>query len=78
MSNLLKLIPGAGTVIGGTISGTTAGLLTTAMGEAYILVMEAVFKGEISSTEVGTAAGIAKMKKLFASQMKGTKASTSN
>ena len=78
VSNLLKLIPGAGTVIGGTISGTTAGLLTTAMGEAYILVMEAVFKGEISSTEVGTAAGIAKMKKLFASQMKGTKASTSN
>lgn len=78
VSNLLKLIPGAGTVVGGTISGTTAGLLTTAMGEAYILLMEAVFKGEISSTEVGTKAGIAKMKTLFASQLKGAKANTSN
>ena len=45
-SNLLKLVPGAGTVLGGSISGATAGLLTTALGEAYILLMEAVFKGE--------------------------------
>jgi uncharacterized protein (DUF697 family) len=33
--NLLKLIPGGGSVVGGLINGTTAALLTTAMGEAY-------------------------------------------
>ncbi|MEA4933381.1 MAG: GTPase [Lawsonibacter sp.] len=70
VSNLLKLIPGAGTAIGGTVSGTTAGLLTTAMGEAYILLMEAVFRGEISSADIGTAAGKKKMKELFKKQIK--------
>lgn len=35
VSGLLKLIPGAGSVIGGTISAATAGSLTTAMGYAY-------------------------------------------
>jgi uncharacterized protein (DUF697 family) len=33
--NLLKLIPGAGSIIAGVINGTTAAALTTAMGEAY-------------------------------------------
>lgn len=32
---LIKLIPGAGTVIGGTISAATAGVLTTVMGYAF-------------------------------------------
>lgn len=35
-SNLLKLIPGAGSVAGGAIAATTAGALTTVFGEAYI------------------------------------------
>lgn len=35
VSGLLKLIPGAGSIIGGTISATTAATLTTAMGYAY-------------------------------------------
>ena len=39
VSNLLKLIPGAGTVGGAAISGTTAGLITAALGETYILIM---------------------------------------
>jgi len=39
VSNLLKLIPSVGTVAGGMISGTTAGLLTTALGESYIKIM---------------------------------------
>lgn len=69
-TNLLKLVPVAGTVIGGTISGATAGLITTAMGESYILLMEAVFKGEINGADIGTKAGKSKMKKLLKSQMK--------
>lgn len=72
-SNLLKLVPGAGTIVGGTISGATAGLITTALGEAYILLMEAVFRGEIKSSELGTAVGKAKMKELFRQKLKENK-----
>lgn len=73
VSNLLKLVPGAGTVIGGTISGATAGLLTTALGEAYILLMEAVYKGELNSSEINTEAGKSKMKALFKERIKANK-----
>jgi uncharacterized protein (DUF697 family) len=54
VSNLLKLIPGAGTVIGGTISAATAGAVTTALGEAYIATLAALFtdsKGESPRSE---------------------------
>lgn len=69
-SNLLKLVPGAGTVLGGSISGATAGLLTTALGEAYILLMEAVFRGEIKSNELNTEVGINKLKELCKLRLK--------
>ena len=39
VSNLLKLIPGPGTLIGGAISATTAAALTEAIGHAYIQVL---------------------------------------
>ena len=39
VSNLLKFIPGVGLVAGGAISATTAGGLTTALGELYIVVL---------------------------------------
>ncbi len=42
VSNLLKLIPVAGTIIGGAISGTTASTLTTALAFSYIEVMKRV------------------------------------
>lgn len=70
VSNLLKFIPGAGTLVGGSISGATAGLLTTALGEAYILLMEAVYKGELQSSDINTDEGKAKMKELFKRRMK--------
>lgn len=63
--SLLKLVPGAGTIAGGAISGATAGLLTTALGEAYILFMEALYNGEISPKDVNTAEGKEKLKALF-------------
>lgn len=40
VGGLLKLIPGAGSVVGGAISATIAGSLTTALGEAYIAVLK--------------------------------------
>lgn len=39
VSNLLKLIPGVGWIVGGFISGTTAAILTASMAEAYIKLM---------------------------------------
>jgi len=73
VSNLLKLIPGAGTIAGGSISGATAGLLTTAMGEAYILLMEAIYKGELKSADINSEEAKKKMKELFKAGMKSKK-----
>ncbi|MBQ9519659.1 MAG: DUF697 domain-containing protein, partial [Firmicutes bacterium] len=52
VSNVLKLIPGAGSVVGGTISGATAGLITTALGESYIKIMELVYLGELKKDDI--------------------------
>lgn len=73
VSNLLKLIPGIGTVAGGAISGATAGVLTTALGESYIKVMEMIYKGEIKSEDVYSGNGKNEMKKLFKSELKKKK-----
>lgn len=70
VSNLLKLIPGIGTVAGGLISGTTAGLLTTALGEAYIKIMEMVFKGELSKEDLYSEDGQNTMTQLFKTELK--------
>ena len=71
-ANLLKLVPGAGTVLGGTISGATAGIITTALGEAYIMLMEAIYKGDLKASELGTAEGKKKLKDLFKKKIKET------
>lgn len=42
-TNLLKLIPGAGSVAGSVIGAATAGILTTTLGEIYIATLVAVF-----------------------------------
>ena len=39
VAQLLKLVPGAGTLVGGLISGTTAALVTTSLGYSYIAVL---------------------------------------
>lgn len=46
VSNLIKLIPGVGTLVGGVISGTTAALLTASMARAYIKLMTMVVRSE--------------------------------
>lgn len=43
VGGLLKLLPGAGSVVGGVISASTAAAMTTAFGEAYIAALEALF-----------------------------------
>lgn len=73
VSNLLKLIPGVGTVAGGLISGTTAGLLTTALGEAYVKIMEMVYLGEIKKEDLFTEKGKDTMSQLFKDELKKKK-----
>jgi len=43
VGGLLKFIPGAGSLLGGIISASTAAAITTAFGEAYIATLEALF-----------------------------------
>ena len=43
VANLLKLLPGAGTAVGGVVSATTAATLTTVLGELYIAALDAAF-----------------------------------
>lgn len=73
VSNLLKMIPGAGSVAGGAISSATAGLITAALGEAYLGIMELVFKGEMSIDELSTEKGKNIMTTLFKQKLKKEK-----
>jgi len=43
VASLLKMIPGAGSVVGGTIAAATAAALTIAFGEAYIAALDMLF-----------------------------------
>ena len=70
VSGLLKLIPGFGTAVGGAISGATAGLITTALGEAYIQVMELMAKGEIDANAFSTKEGKKQMETMFKTELK--------
>lgn len=65
VSTLLKFIPGAGTIAGSAISAGTAGVITAALGEAYIGIMELVFKGEMKLEDISTKKGKEKMSDLF-------------
>lgn len=75
VSSIMKLIPGAGTVLGAAISAGTAGIITTALGEAYIGVMELVFRGEMSLDEISTQKGKDTMSALFKQYLKTGKES---
>lgn len=70
VTNLLKLVPGVGTAAGAAISGSTAVVMTTALGEAYIGIMTMMFNGEISADELETSAGRNKFSDLFKKRLK--------
>ena len=70
VSNLVKLIPGVGIVAGGAISAATAGVLTAALGEAYIGIMTLVFNGEMSIDDLGTKRGKDQMAAMFKHELK--------
>lgn len=74
VANLLKMIPGVGSVAGGAISGSTAGLLTAALGEAYIGIMEMVFKGDMKLEDLYSEDGKSKMQEIFKKELKTKRA----
>lgn len=70
VSNILKFLPGVGTVVGGTISGATAGLITTALGESYIQLMVLVYNGEISKDKLVSKEGRKELENIFKNELK--------
>lgn len=69
-SNLLKCIPGVGTVAGGVIAAGTAGLITLALGKAYIQVCKAIKMGKLNQDDLTKKAGKDLLKKAFKEQLK--------
>ena len=69
-TNLLKLIPGAGTVAGGAISAGTAGLVTLAMGKAFIEVCKMMKIGKLNEADILSSKGKNIMKDQFKEQLK--------
>lgn len=72
-TNLLKLIPGAGTVAGGAISAGTAGIVTLAMGKAFIEICKMVKLGRLSEADILSSKGKDIMKEQFKDQLKKNK-----
>ena len=68
-TNLIKLIPGAGTIAGGAVSAGTAGAITLALGKAYIQVCKAIKMGELNQSDLTKKAGIERLKKEFKAQL---------
>ena len=69
VANIVKMIPGIGSFAGGAISAGTAGVITAALGEAYIGIMSLVFNGEMSLDDLNSKKGKDEMNKLFKQQL---------
>ena len=66
VSNIIKMVPGVGTVVGGLISGTTASLITTALAISYIEVLVMISK----SGQIGEKVPYDKIEKLMKEKFK--------
>ena len=55
--SVIKLLPGVGTIAGDAINASSAAILTTALGEAYIKLMTLVAHGELSEQYLSTKSG---------------------
>ncbi len=70
VANLLKLIPGGGTVVGGFISGGVATTLTFALGRTYIVIMNKLFDGELKQEDLEKEEMKEIIKNIFKEQVK--------
>lgn len=69
VSNVLKLIPGIGTIVGSGINSVIAGLLTSALGVTYIKIITKIASGEMKVQELMKIENIKKMKDLFKDEL---------
>ncbi|ELY6309750.1 50S ribosome-binding GTPase, partial [Cronobacter sakazakii] len=66
VTGLLKMIPGAGSIIGGAISATTAGTITKVLGDTYVMVLyKLATESESGEIDFEMAAKILKSKVSF-------------
>lgn len=77
-SNLLKLIPGAGSVAGAAVSGGTGALIAFLLGNAYIEVCKAVKMGKLTLDDLAKKKGKEAMKTAFKEQMRKKKEELGN
>ena len=70
VANLLKLIPGAGSIAGGAISGATAAALTAALGESFVTVISLVYSGELSLSDLSSEKGKTMLKEILKDRLK--------
>ncbi len=70
VTGILKCIPGAGSVVGGVISGSVAATLTAALGEAYIGVLSMVSTGKMRVEDLETKQGKELITQLFMDKLK--------
>lgn len=72
-TNVIKLIPGGGTIVGGAVSATTAGAITLALGMAFIQVCDDIKLGKLSEKDMFSKETAKKMKKMFKDELKKKK-----
>jgi uncharacterized protein (DUF697 family)/GTP-binding protein EngB required for normal cell division len=68
VGGLVKLIPGAGAVVGGAINATVASTITFAMGRAWLVVCQLLARGELQSAN--GALDSAAIKQLFSEEFR--------
>ena len=73
VSNALKFIPAAGTLVGGAVSGTTAAIVTSALAFSYIEVLTIIAKGEKEGKTFDLADLQQLMKERFQARLKRSK-----
>jgi uncharacterized protein (DUF697 family) len=69
VANALKFIPGIGSIAGGAISAATAGLITLALGKAYIQVCKAIEMGKLNQDDLTKKTGFDALKAAFKEQV---------
>lgn len=68
-STSLKLIPGAGQVVGGAINAGTAGIITSALGEVFTQIMVRIYKGEMNEQMLTSKQGRDEIRKMFKKEL---------
>lgn len=70
VANIIKMIPGVGSMVGGMISGGIAATLTLALGEAYIRVMDLVCREKVDLSFISSDDGMNIVRRIFEDELK--------